>query len=105
MPVTSELRLLVPLEPSGSDIVASVSGRSHVIAPNDQGVEELSLEFDGTTCVFRMRDGRGDHEVVVGLDDWREGLTTVTGGALHHGYEPDRMGVVAGGNRRASVGP
>ncbi len=38
-----------------------------------------------------------DHVVLNGLSDWREGATTITGGYLHHEYEPAKMRVVAGG--------
>ncbi len=36
-------------------------------------------------------------EITVGLTDWIESDTTMTGGKLHHQYEPDSLRVVAGG--------
>jgi signal transduction histidine kinase len=44
-----------------------------------------------------MEDQRGAHSVEVGLGDWLEGDTTVSGAALYHGYEPRSLRVVAGG--------
>lgn len=90
-------RVLPPLTPATSRLAAAVSGRTYRADPNSEGIETISLHFDGDRCRFRLRDARGDHEVVVGLRDWIEGQTTITGNKLHHQYQPDRMAVVAGG--------
>jgi hypothetical protein len=95
--VRADRRLLPILQPAGSATPAKITGRTYTMAANDDGVEEVGFEFQGATCRFTMRDRRGDHEVLVGLDDWHESSTTVSGGSLHHGYEPGRMQVVAGG--------
>ncbi len=93
----SDLRLLAPLEPRTSPAAARVSGVTFTAEPNEDGVSSLRLEFGEETCVVHLVDRRGEHRVVVGLKDWREGETTVSGGALHHGYDPDVLRVVAGG--------
>lgn len=91
------LRLLAPLQPSSSPLAARVSGRTFMCADNADGVRSVRLVFAGDACRFEMSDARGNHVVVNGLTDWREGDTTITGGYLHHEYEPDLMRIVAGG--------
>jgi hypothetical protein len=94
---TNGLRLLPPLAFSSSPIVPSISGRTFRMEPNEDQVETLRFEFAGDFCRFLLRDHRGEHEVKVGLSDWIEGRTSMTGNKLHHQYQPDSMVVVAGG--------
>ncbi len=91
------LRLLPELERRDAPMAAQVSGRAYAAEPNDDGVSSLRFDFRSDRCVFHMEDQRGAHSVGVGLDDWLEGETTVSGAALHHGYEPTSLRVVAGG--------
>jgi CubicO group peptidase (beta-lactamase class C family) len=76
---------------------ALVSGLTFAMAPNDDGVASVRLSFDGDRCVFKLRDDRGEHRIDVGLNGPVEGVTTMTGAALHHQYEPGQMRVVASG--------
>lgn len=94
---TSKLTLLPDLTLTTSPIAARISGRTFRIAPNPDGVETVALTFAGDQCRFELRDARGLHRVVVGLDDWVEGETSMTGNKLHHEYQPDSMVVVGGG--------
>lgn len=93
----ADLRVLPPLQPSSSPLARQVSGATYDCAPNEDHVASIGLTFDDAVCRFALRDPRGDHVVEVGLRDWREGETTITGSYLHHEYQPDRMRVVAGG--------
>jgi hypothetical protein len=78
----------------------ALSGKTFVAEPNDDGVTSLSLTFQADRCELELEDARGRHRVVMGLTDWIEGETTVSGAKLHHGYEPDAMRVVAGAEWR-----
>lgn len=91
------LRLLAPLQETSSPLARAVDGRTFVCTDNVDQVRSIRLDFAGGRARFRMVDHRGVHEVVNGLGDWIEGHTTITGGYLHHEYEPERMRVVAGG--------
>jgi len=91
------LRVLPPLQPAASPMARQVSGATYVCEPNADQVAAIGVTFDNSACRFALRDPRGDHQVEVGLTDWRESETTVTGSYLHHEYQPDRMRVVAGG--------
>jgi hypothetical protein len=91
------LRLLPNIERRDASIAAQVSGRTYAVEPNEDGVTSLRFDFASDRCVFHIEDARGAHSVDVGLDDWLEGETTVSGAALHHGYEPASLRVVSGG--------
>ena len=75
-----------------------MSGERSVTHPNEDGVVSFSLNFEEKKCIFHLQDKRGFHRVLVGLDRWLEGETTLTGAKLHHGYEPAHLRVVARGN-------
>jgi CubicO group peptidase (beta-lactamase class C family) len=90
-------RLLPDVAPSSSPLAPVVSGRVYRMDPNEDRVRSVRLEFTPDACVFSLTDDRGEHEVGVGLQDWLEGSTSMSGGALHHGYEPDELRVVASG--------
>lgn len=94
---TARLELLEPLAMTSSPRVREISGRTFVAEPNEDGVRSLRLTFSGGECLFEMQDEKGAHRVRIGLRDWIEGATTVSGAKLHHGYEPDSLKVVAGG--------
>ncbi|WP_372784646.1 serine hydrolase domain-containing protein [Phenylobacterium sp.] len=93
----TNLRLLPELKPQASAIAARVSGRLHAAEPNSDGIVSLQFDFASNRCAFHLQDGRGHHVINVGLLNWLESETTMSGGALHHGYEPPRMRVMAGG--------
>ncbi len=86
-----------PLVPRTSIVAPSISGRTFLCDPNEDGVRSIRLTFGTDRCEFEMVDGRGTHVVTCGTDDWLEGETTITGSKLHHEYEPAVSRVVAGG--------
>lgn len=94
---TGRLRLLPPLVATSSPVSERISGRTFKIAPNKDGVDSVRFTFRDDRCLFALRDERGEHQVEVGLRDWIEGRTSMTGNKLHHQYQPDSMVVVAGG--------
>ena len=92
----SDLRVLPAPAQRPSPRAAMISGKTFVAEPNDDGVTSLRMTFTETHCELEITDARGTHQVLMGLRDWIEGNTTVSGAVLHHGYEPDAMRVVAG---------
>lgn len=92
---TGMLRLLQPLSGRRSPTEAT-AGRRFRIEPNDQSVAAVEFDFSGDACRYRMTDARGEHNVVAGLTDYLEQTTSMTGGRLHHEYEPEQALVVAG---------
>ena len=90
------LNLLAPIIPTTSPLESKISGRCFEVAPNEDGVKALGFSFADGRCLFTQEDERGTHTIQVGLRDWVEGTTTMTGAKLHHEYEPDSMPVVAG---------
>ena len=94
----ANFRLLPALTFTASRLSSQVSGRTFVFDENEDDVAWVRLRFAADQCEFRMRDARGEHVVRVGLRDWLESQTTVSGGSLHHQYEPESLRVVAGGH-------
>jgi hypothetical protein len=90
-------RVLPPFKPATSPLSVQVSGRTFAFEKNDDQVSEIRFDFQDDVCLFSMTDYRGEHIVKVGLKDWLESFTTVTGDKLHHEYQPENMRVVAGG--------
>jgi CubicO group peptidase (beta-lactamase class C family) len=93
---TSKLKLLEPLGTTASPLAQKISGRTYQVAKNEDDVTSVQLEFKGGHCLFSLTDDRGTHRIDVGLRDWIEGDTTMTGNKLHHQYQPDSMRVIAG---------
>lgn len=96
-PRTAGRALPPPHHRQDSPLAAAVSGRTYLAAANDDGIVSVRLVFDAASCLVHVADARGHHVVQVGLDDWIESDTTLGGAALHHGYEPGSMRVVAAG--------
>ncbi|MBP65487.1 MAG: hypothetical protein CL727_06960 [Chloroflexi bacterium] len=94
---TDNLRLLPEPRFTESPLAKQISGRTYVIEPNDDNVSEIQLTFSDDNLDFRISDDRGDHHVNVGMRDWIEGRTSVTGNKLHHQYQSKAMVVVAHG--------
>jgi CubicO group peptidase (beta-lactamase class C family) len=97
---TVALRLSPRAERTDSPLAPLVSGRSYTAEPNEDGIRSLRVTITPARCVLHLDDAKGLHEVAMGWDEWIEGDTSISGAALHHGYEPDRMRVVAGARWR-----
>jgi len=94
---TDNLRLLPEPYETTSPLVRRVSGKTYVIEPNEDNVSTVKLTFSDGLIEFWLSDDRGDHCVKVGLSDWIESSTSMTGNKLHHQYQSDDMRVVANG--------
>ena len=91
------LRLLPRARHTASPTVAKVSGKVFNIEPNDDNVSMVRLDFSDDEVAYRLADHRGEHLVRVGLRDWIESETGITGNKLHHQYQTDDMKIVAHG--------
>jgi CubicO group peptidase (beta-lactamase class C family) len=92
--------LTLPELPAG---VAGLMGSLHYkMAPNQAGVSRVSFDFTEENCAFNLVDGRGAHQIDVGLRAARESETTMTGHTLHHEYQPEHMRVLARGAWQAA---
>ncbi|KAL1890314.1 hypothetical protein Sste5346_008316 [Sporothrix stenoceras] len=82
-----------------SDFLAQISKeRFTCVTPNDDGVFSFALDISNNeqSLAFHMQDARGHHTLNVGLVGTHvEGITTLSGAKLHHGYEPASLRVVA----------
>ena len=78
-------------------IASEISGEVYQMTPNEEGVREVSIHFESDRCVVAISDDRGRHQVLCGIGQWLESPTSVSGSALHHGYEFDTTTVVACG--------
>ena len=67
----------------------------YAMALNEAGVREIQFDLTQDRCEFVLVDARGEHRIVAGLGHVVEGETSMTGNALHHEYQPDRMRVLA----------
>lgn len=96
---SESLRLLLPLIPSPTPEEAIAITRERFVAKaNEDGIVSFALDFQHENhCVLHIQDMRGFHRVNVGLLDWYEGTTSLTGAKLHHGYEWASLAMVAGG--------
>lgn len=97
---TAGLRVLPTFQPSHLDrkgIEDRISMERFSAKQNDDAIFSFALDFHEDHCIFHLQDTRGFHQLRVGLEDWQKSETTLTGARLHHGYEPGRLPVVAGG--------
>ena len=93
----ADLRLLPKARYTTSPVIGSVSGKTYVIEPNEDNVSTVRLEATDGRLDFHLSDHRGDHVVRVGLREWMESETSITGHKLHHQYQSNDMKVVAHG--------
>lgn len=55
------------------------------------GITEIAVTFGADYVIYEISDERGRHRIKSGLDHWNHGITSMTGGYLHHQYEMDRL--------------
>ncbi|HNY78972.1 MAG: serine hydrolase [Sedimentisphaerales bacterium] len=73
--LAQRLKSLALRTPEGNGRAASVSGRKYVFAANDQKVEAITLEGDGSNgdVTVTIRVDGADRRIVCGRKEWREG--------------------------------
>ncbi|MCS7463995.1 beta-lactamase family protein [Paenibacillus doosanensis] len=89
------LALSLPRLQTDSPLAARISGKRYAFGANPQRIESVTFEFGEHGYRFHLTDHRGTHRIDCGLGQWHTGVTTMTGGELHHRYEPDTLRVAA----------
>lgn len=92
----ASMRVLAPLPTSNSPLASLISGRRFEADQNGEGIRWLRFDFEAGGATLTVADARGEHRIDVG-PGWIESHTALSGAPLHHGYEPDRLRVVGGG--------
>ncbi|AQG79594.1 serine hydrolase domain-containing protein [Spirosoma montaniterrae] len=78
-PLVQKLKSLSLPLPTGavtSPIIPTVGGKTYTFDTNTLNAKSAALTFGKDECVFTLRDDRGDHRVMCGLNRWAEGSTT-----------------------------
>lgn len=94
--LTTELRGLRVLPQPTKGATPAAKGGRFTLQANTQGASAVAFDFARGQVRYTLTDARGAHTIVAGLDRWIEQDTSMSGGALHHEYEPDHIRVVAG---------
>ena len=77
------LTLVPPKARPTSPVAARISAKNFQVEPNDPGVQSLSFDFSGGSCVFKLKDGQGEHALTCGLEKWVDGRTSMPGTPPH----------------------
>lgn len=88
-------RTLFEAVPAGAVPSGRIGRRAYAAEPGGLAVQRIELDLSDRRCVLGIVDHRGRHEVICGIDDWHESVTSVSGFGLHHAYELDAARVVA----------
>jgi CubicO group peptidase (beta-lactamase class C family) len=71
----ASLTLLPPVTASGSPMVSTISGKRYKIQDNKLHIEKASFTFHKNSCTFTLKDTKGEHTIVCGLNKWEKGET------------------------------
>ncbi|MBD2755217.1 serine hydrolase domain-containing protein [Spirosoma validum] len=72
----SSLTLLPEATNTTTTAASQISGKSYAIADNTLHVKDVSLTFGKDGCIFKLQDDKGDHQVLCGINRWRDSTTT-----------------------------
>jgi CubicO group peptidase (beta-lactamase class C family) len=75
----ASLALSPPAAGVTSPAASAVSGKVFRLQTNPLGAQSVSFDFKRHSCVFTLKDARGDHPVTCGLGKWAEGRTDMPG--------------------------
>lgn len=89
---------LIPKQPhSVSSIVSEVSDKKYKMKNNVDNIYSLTCHFSNNSCLFKLVDKTGEHQIECGLGHWIEQKTTMPGAPLHLLQQPTSMRVKANG--------
>jgi len=83
---------LAPAPPGNLDAAPEGWQGLYLVQENDQRITSIRLAQDGPILRLGIEDWRGRHDLRAGLGHRQEGMTTLSGGSLHHAYEFDAPG-------------
>jgi len=75
----SALALQPPKGKASSPGMATISSKTFRLSPNPMNMERASFKFDGSNCAFQLKDNQADYTITCGLENWREGQTSMPG--------------------------
>jgi CubicO group peptidase (beta-lactamase class C family) len=98
----ASLALLPPKARASCPMAAAVSGRSFKMQTNAMGVQAVTFDFRTDSCLFTLRDQKGEYTITCGLEKWVEGETSMPGTPpkLTSGDLGPKSRVAAGGTWR-----
>lgn len=70
------LALAFPKQESTSPLVTTVNNKPFTFQPNALKASTMSFNFGKDGCVVTLRDDRGDHQVLCGINRWAEREST-----------------------------
>ena len=68
---TASLRIVPPAGQVAPAEVPDISGKRYEIKDNDAGIQSVSFVLETDSCVFQLRDGNGEHQIVCGTGTWQ----------------------------------
>jgi CubicO group peptidase (beta-lactamase class C family) len=71
----SSLEIALPSGATTSPIAATVSGKTYYFAENELGIEKVTVDLGGDTCVVTLYDADGAHRILSGLGHWEHSKT------------------------------
>jgi hypothetical protein len=71
------LRIAPPEGQPAPALAAEVAGRAYSLAPNDLGLQALTLGIGEAGTTLTVRDAHGEHTIVCGDGAWRQGTTSL----------------------------
>ncbi|HWH72176.1 MAG TPA: serine hydrolase, partial [Candidatus Sulfotelmatobacter sp.] len=75
----ASLALLPPKCQAASPTAARVSDKRFQVESNAACVENVSFRFRHQSCVFTLKDNRGEYPITCGMEKWVQGETTMPG--------------------------
>ncbi|WP_420146763.1 serine hydrolase domain-containing protein [Spirosoma sp.] len=72
----ASLTLLPETADPAKTVASQISGKSYAIADNSLKIKDVSLTFGKDGCIFKVQDDKGDHQVLCGVNRWRDSTTT-----------------------------
>jgi hypothetical protein len=75
----ASLTLVPPKARSACPMAAAVSGRSFKMETNARGVQNVTFDFGTRSCLFTLKDQKGEYRIECGLEKWLEGRTSMPG--------------------------
>jgi CubicO group peptidase (beta-lactamase class C family) len=67
------LAIPAPAGAASSPLAPALSGREYAFEPNEANFRSATLDFQANATIFTIRDDRGEHRLVAGVQRWIEG--------------------------------
>jgi CubicO group peptidase (beta-lactamase class C family) len=64
------LALSPPQNNPKSSLMSRISGKEFLLEANEFNVKGITLDFNDSSCVFSLKDEKGTHQIVCGINAW-----------------------------------